>query len=192
MLQLRNIMIIIAGLGNPGKKYKNTRHNIGFQVIDEFKEKNNFPKFKLSKKFNSLISEKISKKEKTVLLKPQTFMNESGKAIRKTMDFYKVSPENLYVIHDDIDIILGKVKIVKNRGSAGHKGVDSTIRKIRTKNFTRFRIGIQPKKGKPKNPEKFVLQKFSKEEKKIIERVVKKTSKNIKDLVEVLPKISRS
>ncbi len=177
-------MIIIAGLGNPGEKYKDTRHNVGFQIIDQIAKENNFPDFKLSKKFNSLISEKILKKEKMVLLKPQTFINESGKAIRKIMDFYKINLENLFVIHDDIDIVFGKIKIVKARGSAGHKGVDSIIKEIGTKNFTRFRVGIQPEKGKPKNPEKFVLQKFNKEEKKITKEVIKRMMKEMKERLE--------
>ena len=150
-------MIIIVGLGNPGRKYRNTRHNIGFQVVDEFARENKFPEFKLSKKFNSLISEKNN----IVLAKPQTFMNESGKAVKKMTG-------ELIVVHDDIDLPLGKVRISKARGAAGHKGVESIIKEIGTKDFTRFRIGISPKTGKPKNVEKFVLQKFTKQEKEII------------------------
>jgi len=164
--------IIIVGLGNPGEKYKNTRHNIGFLVIDKFKEMNNFPEFKLSKKFNSLISEDLINSEKVILAKPRTFMNNSGKAVKALTNFYKT--KDLFVVHDDIDLPLGKIKIAKSRGSAGHKGVESIVREIGTKDFIRFRIGIQPTKIKPKNIEKFVLQKFNKEEKKIVKEVIKK------------------
>jgi len=177
-------MIIIIGLGNSGKKYKNTRHNIGFQIIDEFAKENNFPEFRLSKKFNSLVSESILNNEKIILAKPQTFMNQSGKAAKALTSFYKITPPgrvvitrpgrvvDLVVAHDDIDLSLGKIKIVKNRGAAGHKGVESIIKELGTKDFIRFRIGIQPDKGKPKNVEKFVLQKFDKEEKEILKQII--------------------
>jgi len=177
-------MIIIVGLGNPGKKYKNTRHNIGFQIVDELAKENNFPELRLSKKFNSLVSESILNNEKIILAKPQTFMNQSGKAAKALTSFYKITPPgrvvitppgrvvDLVVAHDDIDLSLGKIKIVKNRGAAGHKGVESIIKELGTKDFFRFRIGIQPEKGKPKNVEKFVLQKFDKEEKEILKQII--------------------
>ena len=177
-------MIIIVGLGNPGKKYKNTRHNIGFQIVDELAKENNFPEFRLSKKFNSLVSESILNNEKIILAKPQTFMNQSGKAAKALTSFYKITPPgrvvitrpgrvvDLVVAHDDIDLSLGKIKIVKNRGAAGHKGVESIIKELGTEDFIRFRIGIQPEKGKPKNVEKFVLQKFDKEEKEILKQII--------------------
>lgn len=161
-------MTIIVGLGNPGRKYKDTRHNTGFQVVDEFARENNFPEFRLSKKYNSLISEKNN----IILAKPLTFMNESGKAVKKMIG-------ELIVVHDDIDLPLGKIKIVKSRGAAGHKGVESIIKEIGTKDFTRFRIGIQPKTGKPKNVEKFVLQKFTKQEKEIIKQTIKEMIKKL-------------
>lgn len=167
--------MLIIGLGNPGRKYKNTRHNVGFQVVDKFREKSNFPEFKLSKKFGALISEDISGSEKIILTKPQTFMNQSGKAIKKLTSFYKTTRPGLVVIHDDIDLPLGKIRIVKNRGSAGHKGVESIIREMGTKNFVRFRVGIQPKRGKPKEPEKFVLREFNKEETGVIKKIVGKS-----------------
>jgi len=146
--------MIIIGLGNPGDKYLNTRHNIGFRVIDQFKEKNKFPEFKLSKKFHSL----ISKNKNIILAKPQTFMNKSDQAVKALVNFYK---KELVIIHDDIDLPEGKIKISKSRGSAGHKGIESIIKEV-GKDFIRIRIGIQPEKGKPKNPERFVLQKFTK------------------------------
>jgi len=168
-------MVLIVGLGNPGRKYQETRHNIGFQVVDEFLKENNFPKFKFAKKFNAEISEGILGGEKILLAKPQTFMNLSGKSVKTLMSFYKITRPGRVVIHDDIDIPLGEIRIVKNRGAAGHKGIESIIKELKNKNFIRFRIGICPKSGKPKNIEWFVLQKFKKEEEKIVKEVIKKT-----------------
>lgn len=147
-------MILIIGLGNPGKKYEKTRHNIGSRVIDEL---------------DFLSGEKIT------LLKPKTFMNFSGEMVKPLIKKYKIKPDNLIVIHDDIDLPLGKIRIVKNRGAAGHKGVESIIKELKNNNFVRFRIGIQSKTGKPKNVENFVLQKFNKEEEKIVKEIIKKT-----------------
>lgn len=163
-------MIIIIGLGNPDEKFKNTRHNMGFLAIDFFAKKNNFPDFILSKKYESLISENNN----IMLAKPQTFMNESGKAVKLLLKNAKDS--TLVVIHDDIDLPIGAIKIVKARGSAGHKGVESIIQNIGNDNVIRFRIGIQPESGKPKNSENFVIKKFTKEEQEITDAVSKKVT----------------
>ena len=169
-------MILIVGLGNPGKKYEKTRHNIGFITIDNLQLTiDNFTNWRKEKKLLAEISKGKIDDKKIILAKPQTFMNLSGKSVKKIMSNVKCQMSNLLVIHDDIDLPLGKIKIVKNRGAAGHKGVQSIIDEIKTKNFVRFRIGIQPKTGKPKNPERFVLQKFNKEEEKIVKEVIKKT-----------------
>lgn len=151
-------MILIVGLGNPGKEFQKTRHNLGFRVIDELKSLN---------------------LKNVTLAKPKTFMNLSGKAVKSLMTKYKVPPLNLWVIHDDIDLPLGKIRISKDRGAAGHKGVESIIRELKTKNFIRFRIGIQPKTEKPRNPEKFVLQKFNKNEEGLVKETIKKTAEAI-------------
>ena len=147
-------MILIVGLGNPGKKYEKTRHNVGTRAIDELE---------------------VLGLKNVILVKPNTFMNESGKAVKPLIDKYKIKPGDLIVIHDDIDLPLEKIRIVRNRGSAGHKGVESIIKELKTENFIRFRIGIQPQPGKPKNPENFVLQKFNKKEEKIVKEVIQKT-----------------
>ena len=145
-------MFLIVGLGNPGKKYEKTRHNVGFMVIDEL-EKKELPK-------------------KAKLLKPETFMNNSGIAVNNLMSFYKIKPENLWVIQDDIDLLIGKIRISKNRGSGGHRGIESIIKETGTKDFYRIRIGICPLKGKPEYLEKFVLQSFSKEEEVILNKAI--------------------
>jgi len=174
--------MLIIGLGNPGKKHEKTRHNAGFLAVDEFAKKNSFPDFNFSKKFNALISEK-SLNQKLILAKPQTFMNGSGKAVKALLGFYKINPENLLVIHDDIDILSDKIKVSKDQGAAGHKGVESVISEIGTKNFWRIRLGILPKKGKPKNVESFVLQRFKKEDN--LDKILEKTSEEIKKIAEI-------
>jgi len=140
-------MILIIGLGNPGRKYVRTRHNIGFRAVEYIRKQNSFPKFKSSG--NSLTSEK----QDIMLMQPQTFMNSSGNAI--------ISNDTLIVIHDDLDLELGTVKISKDRGSAGHNGIKSIIQKT-GQDFIRIRIGIENKK---------VLKKFSRKEEKTLKDV---------------------
>ncbi|MFH1714158.1 MAG: aminoacyl-tRNA hydrolase [Candidatus Nealsonbacteria bacterium] len=153
-------MFLIIGLGNPGEKYKGTWHNIGFKALDVLAKRNGFADFRLSKKLGAEISGAFLLKEKVILAKPQTFMNNSGTPVKSLLKNWKIKPDNLIVIHDDIDIPVGKLRIVKNRGAAGHKGVESIVKTIKTKDFLRVRVGIQPKAGKPREPELFVLRKF--------------------------------
>ncbi len=167
-------MILIVGLGNPGKKFEKTRHNIGFRAIDEFSGKNNFPDFKSSKKFLAEISEGQIAGQKVILSKPQTFMNESGKSVKILNTKYKIPDTNLFVVHDDIDLPLGKIRISIGRSSAGHKGVQSIIKELKTKGFVRFRIGIKPQE-KERKTERFVLEKFKKDEEKFLKEAIKKT-----------------
>ncbi|MBI2625066.1 MAG: aminoacyl-tRNA hydrolase [Candidatus Nealsonbacteria bacterium] len=160
-------MILIVGLGNPGKEFFGTRHNLGFEVLDQFAKENEFPDFKFSKKFNA----DVSKKGEIILAKPRTFMNNSGKTVKPLTTYYSLPTTNLFVVHDDLDLPLGKIKISKGRGSAGHKGVQSIIGELKTKDFVRFRIGIE------KEP---VLEKFSKEEQNIIKDSIKNACLEIK------------
>ncbi len=173
-------MFFIVGLGNPGEKFKNTRHNVGFMVLDVFAKENDFPDFEMSKKHTALISEKSG----ITLVKPQTFMNESGFSVKKLTTHYSLQTINLIVIHDDIDIQLGNMKITTDSSSGGHKGVASIIESIGRQNFIRFKIGICPKNGKPNEVEKFVIKKFTKEEIDIISPVIKNASKALKFLIE--------
>jgi len=166
-------MIIIVGLGNPGEKYKNTRHNVGFTAVDSFAKKNEFPDFKLQKKYNSLVSEGVVGDEKIILAKPQTFMNDSGKAVKKLMSNTE-KKTSLIVIHDDIDLPAGKIKIVQERGSAGHKGVESIIENIGNDGLVRFRIGIAG--SNDVKAMQIVLENFSADEQKIINETIKKVT----------------
>jgi PTH1 family peptidyl-tRNA hydrolase len=154
-------MILIVGLGNPGEKYKNTRHNIGFITVDKLKEIQNFSDWKQGKKFNA---------------KPQTFMNNSGKAVKSIINYSSSNKNNeLFVVHDDIDLPCGQMKISKNKSSAGHKGVQSIIDNLGNKNFVRFRIGIKSSSTIKIPTEKFVLKNLTKPEQKILEKIIEKT-----------------
>lgn len=167
-------MKLIIGLGNPEEKYKNNRHNTGFIILDELKKDWNFSDFEFSKKFDSEISEGTREEEKIILAKPQTFMNNSGEAVQKIMSFYKLAPEDILVVHDDLDIDFGQFKISTDSGPAGHNGVQDIIEKIGTKNFKRFRVGIEGAKKRKTRiipGDVFVLQDFSSEELETIKKL---------------------
>lgn len=170
-------MIIIVGLGNPGEKFNSTRHNIGFEVIDFFARKNDFPEFEMQKEYNAL----VSKKGEVILVKPQTFMNDSGKTVKKISTHYKLPTTNLVVAHDDVDLPMGKLKIVQERGSAGHKGIESIIQQVGNEGLIRFRIGIANSDQIAKD---VVLKKFTKEEKEIVKSVIEKSAQALDYFIE--------
>lgn len=154
-------MYVVVGLGNPGKDYRDTRHNIGFKVIEEIADRNNIDLNRL--KFKSVYGEGNIGGKKVLLVKPQTYMNNSGIAIAEIMRFYKVPIENLIVIVDDIDIEFSSIRI-REKGSGGsHNGLKSTIQHLKDNNFPRVKIGIG-KKHPNEDLAKFVLSRFSKEE----------------------------
>jgi len=170
-------MILIVGLGNPGKKFEKTRHNIGRLVASNWQQVTKFPNFELKKKFKALISQGDFAGKKIILALPETFMNSSGKSVKSLTTYYKILTNKLWLIHDDIDIPLGEMKISIGRGTAGHKGVQSIIDELGSKDFVRFRIGISSQRIETRKEklEDFVLKKFTKSEEKIIKEVVKKT-----------------
>jgi len=179
-------MILVVGLGNPGKKFEKTRHNVGFRTVDGFQEKNNFSAFKLSKKSLAEISEGALDDAKVILAKPQTFMNNSGRAVKLLTRNYKLKAKSLFIVHDDLDLPFGKIRISIGRSSAGHKGVESIIRELKTKGFVRFRVGIQSAtsdKRQETRTEKFVLEKFSKDEEKNLGGVIKETVEAIETAI---------
>jgi PTH1 family peptidyl-tRNA hydrolase len=179
---------IIAGLGNPDKRYEHTRHNAGFMALDLLAKTNGL-EWKENKKFNSL----TAILGQTLLLKPQTYMNNSGQAVRSVLSYYKLLPKNLLsikkdsdlsevltVIHDDLDISLGKYKISTDSRSAGHNGVQSIIDHLKTKNFKRIRIGILTELKDKMPGEKFVLDNFGKEEIEPLKEVLEKVLNELK------------
>lgn len=184
-------MNIIIGLGNPGEEYEYTKHNVGFRVVKYIQKTNKLPEFENDKKTNAILS--IDKKKKVILALPSTFVNKSGEAVRNIIKYYKIKlPKNkfgqkkslpVFLIHDDNDIPVGKVKISIGKSSAGHKGVESVIKALKTKDFIRFRIGIQPLKGKHKKAEQIVLKKFSVDEEKTIKKAIKKTAEAITEVM---------
>lgn len=177
-------MILIVGLGNPGEKYKFTRHNIGFQVIDEIQKQMNFPKFQFKKEFQSLISINQIGDKKIILLKPETFMNNSGSATIAVKKYYKIPLKNIIIIHDELDILLDKFKIKKNQRSAGHKGIESIINTLNSQNFWRIRIGIKnPNIVDKKIGKEYVLENFSIKQEEQISLIINQIIEEIKDKI---------
>ena len=159
-----NLMKFIIGLGNPGQEYENTRHNIGFQIVDQFCNQDLLKSFKLVKKFQAETCEATFGEQKVILAKPQTFMNNSGLAVKKLKTFYKLKPQDIIVIHDDIDLPIRDIRISQGASSGGNKGIESIIKELKTKDFIRIRIGISNELRTRIPTEKFVLQNFSKED----------------------------
>jgi len=179
-------MKIIVGLGNPGEQYKNTRHNIGWLALDNFLGE---VKWLENKKFNAL----VFAQDDVLFIKPLTFMNNSGQAVQKVLNYYKLIPKNfgildkkdadltnvLIVIHDDLDLNFTDFKMATDSGSAGHRGVQSIIDYLKTKKFTRVRLGIKNELVKIHiPPEKFVTQSFSQEEKLRLKEIFSKIDIN--------------
>lgn len=183
-------MKIIVGLGNPEKKYQGTRHNAGFMFVDKLAEEMNVetaaklgtllskekrPQFETSKKFTAEIAEVTRKGEKIILVKPQTFMNLSGKAVSMMMSYYKISANDLVVISDDIDLPVGQARIRHDGSSGGQKGLQNIIDTLGLDNFLRIRIGIQSSRDDKSNQIEtadFVLSKFSKKEEVIVDEMI--------------------
>ena len=157
-------MIVIVGLGNPGRQYEGTRHNVGFEVIDRLSNRNQISVSKI--KFKALVGEGFIGNEKVLLVKPQTYMNLSGHSLLEIVNFYKLDSKQIIVVYDDIDIETGKLRI-RTKGSAGtHNGMRSIIYEIQTDDFPRVRIGI----GKPRfgNLADYVLGRMVKEERELV------------------------
>lgn len=175
-------MIIILGLGNPGPEYKKTRHNTGFMALDRFAEINEFPHFRLEKKFNAEVSTHFIDEEKIVLAKPTTFMNLSGYAALQLRDFYKVENNYIWVVYDDLDLQFGKIRI-RPSGSAGtHNGLKSIVQTLNTEEIPRFRIGIESRGSLTEvkiNTNSFVLSPYSKEESETLAKVLDNASRSI-------------
>lgn len=156
-------MWLIVGLGNPGDKHEGNRHNIGFMAADALADDNNFPAFKA--KFNGEYTEGRFANEKVMILKPMTYMNESGQSVGKVAKFYKIPPEKIIVYYDELDLPPGKVKVKQGGGTGGHNGIKSIDAHLGNKNYWRVRLGI----GHPGDKNRvsgYVLSDFSKEEQK--------------------------
>ncbi len=175
-----NAMWLLVGLGNPGDKYKNNRHNIGFMVLDAIAEDCGVSSWKA--KFQSAMAEARIGDEKVVLLKPQTFMNESGQGVGKAAKFYKIPPERIIIFHDELDLAPGKVRARLGGGLAGHNGLKSAKAHLGTADFWRVRLGI----GHPGDKHKvsgYVLSDFAKSEQAWLERLIDGCSRHINILL---------
>lgn len=173
-------MYIIAGLGNPGSKYENTRHNMGFKVIDamasEFGIDVNRAKFK------GLIGEGRIGTEKVILLKPQTYMNLSGQSVREIMNFYKIPEENLIVIYDDFDLPIGSIRVRKSGGPGTHNGMKSVVQELGSRKFPRVRVGIGSSDG---STIQFVVGKVGKDEQQILNEAAEAAASAAADIIRI-------
>lgn len=166
-------MILIVGLGNPGAKYQKTRHNLGFRVVDLLAERWEFGHYE--NRFDGEIGKGRVYFRDVFLLKPQTFMNLSGASVAACANYYKIVPADIWVVHDDLDLPIGKLRLRVGGSSGGHNGVASIIDRLGSPEFTRVRLGI----GRPLTPvpiEDYVVQPFSPEEKELSQEMVVKAA----------------
>ena len=181
---------LIIGIGNPDEKYQNTRHNVGFMMVDYIAKKNpstslrtSDENFEFNKKLNALVLKGKLEDSSVILAKPQTYVNKTGEAASKLKNFYKVKPEQILVVQDDLDVPFGNTKISFDKNSGGHKGIESIMRALKTKKFYRLRIGLATtglKKARQQSDKKrddfvvkMVLSKFSPSEQEQIKKIFK-------------------
>lgn len=184
-------MYLIVGLGNPGEEYEKTRHNVGRIVLDNYAKKNKFGEWLEDGKLKALVSEGKIEKNKIRLIKPETFMNNSGKVVADGMISQKIKSENIIVVYDDLDLALGEIKISFNKGTGGHKGLESIIKAVKTKEFIRVRVGItlttpSGKLKKPKGEQKildFLLKDFAKKDFEILKKTQIKAAKILYSII---------
>ena len=173
---------IIVGLGNPGKKYVNTRHNIGFICADDFALKHEFSPWKSMKELKCLVSIGIIGNARVVAVKPTPYMNLSGEAIQLVKQFYKVNPDQIIAVHDELDVPFGQIRTREAGGSAGHNGIKSLIQHL-GEDFGRVRVGIGPKTPQEMESADFVLAKFNKDEEKQIPALTREVSVILNELL---------
>ena len=174
-------MFLVVGLGNPGAEYVKTRHNVGFTTADAIADEYNFSPFR--NKFDGLIAEGRIGKEKVYLLKPQTYMNLSGNSVVKAASFYKILPQNIIVIHDDMDLPIGRLKVKMGGGSGGHNGLKSIDAAV-TSNYNRIRIGVGHPQGGKEDVVNYVLGGFSKTEAQEVAKIIEFVVNNISVMID--------
>ena len=171
-------MKLIIGLGNPSKEYNNTRHNIGFMIIDNYANKS---KLEFHEKFNGLYAKTIINSEQVIFLKPLSFMNLSGTVVKKYVDYYKINEDDILVVQDDLDLPIGRIKLKPFGSSGGHNGIKNIIDELRTSKFKRFKIGIS--NNKKIDTKDYVLGNFNSNEKEIIHKIEEFSNNIIDDFV---------
>lgn len=165
-------MILIVGLGNIGSEYEKTRHNFGFLAVEQLATAHGFSSWKEEKKFFGLVSVGQIGGEKIILLKPNTFMNLSGKATAAVAHFYKIPAQNIWIWHDDVDLNFSTIRLKKNGGTGGHNGLKSIISLLGTPEFPRLKFGIKNELLEKMPTDRFVLGRFSAEEMKQVPAVI--------------------
>ncbi len=173
------LMKIIAGLGNPGQKYDKTKHNTGFMTMDHYLDEKGLSLDK--DKFEGLWTKQKVNGEDVILLEPQTYMNESGRSVSQVANFFKVDPENILIIQDDMDMPIGKIRIRANGKSGGHNGIKSIIRDLGTEKFNRLKIGIRHSKNA--TVVSWVLTPFNDEQQKLMDDAFDTSVKIIDDFI---------
>ena len=174
-------MYLIVGLGNPGKEYENTRHNIGFMILDNYVNSKNLGLFK--SKDNGLFLKTKVKGEDIVFLKPQSYMNLSGEVVRKYVDFYKIDIDDILIISDDLDLTLGNFKLKSTGSSGGHNGLKNIEQHLSTRDYKRFKIGIS--NSKDIDTKDYVLGKLSKVEKEQLDEIKTKSITILDDYLDL-------
>ena len=174
-------MYIIAGLGNPGKEYENTRHNIGFDVIDRLAEEENIAV--MESKHKALIGKGYVAGQKVILAKPQTFMNLSGESIREAVDYYKIDPEDIIVIYDDISLEPGQLRIRLKGSAGGHNGIKNIIAHLGTQEFPRIKVGVGNKPPRMDLAD-YVLGRFPREERGLMEDAFKEAAEAVEVMIQ--------
>lgn len=170
-------MKLIVGLGNPGKNYENTRHNLGFMVLEKYFKKRNINNPK--EKFGGIYYETVIENEKVLFLKPQKYINLSGEVLKRYIDFFKLKTEDILIIHDDLDTPCGSVKVKPSGGSGGHNGLKDIEKNIGTKEYRRVKLGIS--NNKDLDTKDYVLGKLSGNDKDLINQAIDKTVELIDD-----------
>ena len=170
-----NRNMLVVGLGNIGREYSGTRHNIGFECIDMFAKQQDFVPWTTKKDLKTDITSAVIGGVRVILVKPNTFMNNSGEAVQAVAHFYKISPSNIVVVHDELDIDFGKIRTSVDGSAAGHNGIKSVIEHMGEK-FGRIRVGIGPKKPTRMDSADFVLAKFSDKEQKDLADIQKEVA----------------
>ena len=184
---------LIIGIGNPDEQYKDTRHNVGFMMMEYIAKKNDFVDFEFNKKLKTLTSKGKLEGSSIILAKPQTYVNKTGEAAVKLKNFYKVKTEQILVIQDDLDVPFGNTKISFDRNSGGHKGIESIMRALKTKKFYRLRVGLakpalqkarqQSDKKRDEFVVKMVLSRFSPSEQDELKKIFKEGYEKILQLL---------
>jgi PTH1 family peptidyl-tRNA hydrolase len=161
---------LIAGLGNPGLKYRNTRHNVGFKVVDLWAKSLGVRLDR--RRFQGRFARAKFQNSDVILLRPMTFMNRSGDSIRAYFDFFGLQPEDVLVVHDDVDLPLGRVRVVRGGSAGGHRGVLSAIQHLGTHEFPRIKIGVGRPRHNGESVEDYVLKSFYRDEKEVVKEVI--------------------